>query len=196
MSELTRHTEANDVEEKRHAEAGELEMATHVENTRSYEELSLEVESQTLKAHREMARRDVILGILVIFALAMMALLAGYTLITRNHDSKTNGRRIDALTLELTKARDLLLAEAQDDAEALDCQHKFDTLLRSTGFEPLAAIGDLVVIISTDLPGPEREKRVADNIIHLGETVDATRQTIAQLAEWNDGGNKLPCPIQ
>ncbi len=150
-----------------------------------------EVEALVAKARKLTAVRDLIYGGIVVVALA----LATYVIFDRNSESQENGKRIDALTVELDNARQLLLANSEKTKDILDCQAKFDAKLRALSFEPVASIGDLVVAISTIVPGPERVAAVAVSIQELSQHIAETRTAIADLDEWNNSPDQLPCPL-
>lgn len=105
---------------------------------------------------------------------------------------------LSAYSTETTKNRRLIenIAHTDRNIDARrTCQALYQDAVDAANTLTLSTIGDLVVIISTVVPGPEREAAVQDNIAKLRTVANTARVAVAAKVAYNTAGGPLPCPI-
>lgn len=153
--------------------------------TSTPEELALIVEHDRLRAKVYAYAFGAIMGITVLLALVVV-------LVT----SASNNRRIDDVTRQLAETRAQLVVKSATQKALDSCQTAFASATRSATREYTAAIGDLVVVISTVLP-EDREAVVGDGVTRLQTRLAEYRAVTDAQAAWGalPDAQKLPCPI-
>ncbi len=123
----------------------------------------------------------------ILVVLAALALVVFTTISKRDETNKLR------LELEATAAQ---VEEARtEEAEIVECITRFTYQIQGASANTLAAIGDLVVIISQTVPGPERDAAITDQIDVLAASTLIYNETIKARVEYDTTVPKLPCPL-
>lgn len=143
------------------------------------------------KATRLTAYAAMVAGLCVLIALVVLALVWRDG---RNADASASSR-IGQLTQQLDETRDALKIASASTSDNLECARRFAAVKDAALAEYLGSIGDLVVVISTNAPGPDREAAIGDKVQALAERLAEYREAIAAVSDWNAAAVQLPCPI-
>lgn len=112
-----------------------------------------------------------------------------------DRQAKRNASLIKDLTaqIELDKAS----TEADLDAQAatVECVTRFTYAIQAASSDLLVELGQLVVVIATSIPGPEREARVGDGVSKVAAAVEFYQVTVQQRIDYDIAGTPLPCPL-
>ena len=104
-------------------------------------------------------------------------------------------QQIDVLQADLETARAQLEANTDAIQAENECVQSFNTDTAFALAEYLATLGDLVVTISTVIPGPEREAAVTANITLLAQRIAEYRHVVAQRVAWDEANRPTECPV-
>ena len=169
----------------------------HADNVTSAEHVglarTLEVHSNGTSYHENRIKQisDLTKNIIVIIALAVMI----FNFVDKQSADRTVQRERTELRAQLQAVNDQLAAADQQAAERTLCARKHQDNVDKYTTETLVTIGELVVIITQIVPGPEREMAVTDKIAQLQAAISQVRAAIVAKGTYNDEGNPLPCPI-
>lgn len=171
------------------------------------EVLRLTVEKDRIRERRLGHLKYVIFGI----GLILVLIVATVVIAGDNNQARSNQSSIDVLTRNVTEltrtvgrltdqladAQALIASENAEDEARLQCRDAFETKVRGTNLETIAAIGDLVVGLASTPPAPAPERLDAIGVLidKLNARV-ADYHTAADLqAKWIADDRPLPCPL-
>lgn len=80
-------------------------------------------------------------------------------------------------------------------AKKLECVRRYTDAIDVETEKQLILIGEFLVVITQNAPGPEREAAVKTKIDELDRTNIAAREAMAAKINYNNQGNPLPCPL-
>lgn len=148
------------------------------------------------KKSRRMLSQAVVIGAVVV----IVSVLSNVVTITgRNDEAKANGKTLEAVEAQLMKAQKQIETAAADrdvKAEVALCVTRYTYVIQGANADLLAAVSDLVVIISTTVPGPERTAAIGTNVAVVKDAVIAYRRTVAARLKYDVDGSPLPCPLE
>jgi hypothetical protein len=79
--------------------------------------------------------------------------------------------------------------------ERLVCSGRFQDRVDAEGLSLAIAQGELIVVISTVAPGPDRTVAVGNKVAELDAATLRAKGAVDAKAEYNNSGRPLPCPI-
>lgn len=125
------------------------------------------------KTARRKLLRDIEFGAIVLIALL-------YSFYTAFHQDTTANENAAAI---------------RENAERNQCVGHYQDGVDAAGTQILIDIGDILVILSQQPPGPERTAAIGAKITELGADKDTTKKAVKDKADYNDADRPLPCPI-
>lgn len=133
--------------------------------------------------------------------LGTLVIVMGFTFVTRTADDATdqahkNESLIKELQTQIETANAVSVKDQAQQAERDECVTRFTYSIQAASSELLAAVGDLVVIIATTVPGPEREASIGDGVNKVAASVETYRRTVQARIDFDVKGSPLPCPLK
>lgn len=125
-------------------------------------------------------------------ALVCLTVLIAFSVMIFDRFDKNN--QISAIRSELRATQALISATKTTDDEREACIARFTTVTSVRLADYLTDIGDLVIAISTIVPGEEREKAVASTVATMATDLTRYRDVTKLRETWDDNGSPLPCP--
>lgn len=148
-------------------------------------EAELEIHKEKEKRRGKLAIIREIAGICVVF----FALMVMVIVIVDNNSEKDDLRE-QLRAFQLKQSTDKEIAE-----EKAECRRRYQALVDQYGDDQLILIGEFLVIITTIIPGPERQAAVTDKITELSEAIVLAREAAVNKIAYDNHDNPLPCPI-
>lgn len=110
--------------------------------------------------------------------------------------AKKNEDLIKELQDQIASSNSGVEADRQVEADRVECVTRFTYAIQSASSDLLVELGDLVIVIATTIPGPDREAKVGDGVDKVRVAVDKYRWTVRQRVDFDVKGSPLPCPIK
>lgn len=138
-------------------------------------------------------------ALVAVFAAISVSLVAFY-FINASGDAeratKENQQLIQELQDQLVVQNADAEAATKTEADKVECVTRFTYAIQAASSEVLVTLGDLVIVIATTVPGPEREAAIGDGVILVDEAVTLYRQTVQARSAFDLKGSPLPCPLK
>lgn len=109
--------------------------------------------------------------------------------------SLKNGKLIEDLRAQIADNNSSLEKGRQADASKVECVTRFTYAIQSASSEVLVSLGDLVILIATTVPGPERDAAIGDGVDNVQDKVTIYRDTVQARIDYDVAGSPIPCPL-
>jgi len=148
-------------------------------------------------------------ALIAAFSIAIVSTIAWNAIVHKDADARANRKQAQAFQDQIADLQSQLSAAGlvaqqgrQDVADKALCIARYDDAVQNALVGFLVVVGDLVVDISTIVPGPDRTKAVetiTGNVDHPKGTLaiaeDDLRMAQNDRVQYNSDGQPLPCPI-
>lgn len=115
---------------------------------------------------------------------------------TTNIQTDKNRQVIEELQAEITASNASIEADRAAEADKVECVTRFTYAIQAASSNLLVDLGDLVIVIATTVPGPERDSAIGDGVTRVKDSVAAYRMTVLQRIDFDVKGSPLPCPLK
>lgn len=165
--------------------SNKTDVATVVNHTDRVEKVEIHGEPiRSDRVRKLFYTREIARSFVVLFALLVMVVV----IIDKNSDKASFEDQLKQFKNE----------RAQSDALSagkLECVRRYQDVIDQDTEQQLILIGEFLVVITLNPPGPEREAKVKEKIGELDRTNVDARNAKASKIEYNNQGNPLPCPL-
>lgn len=133
--------------------------------------------------------------------LVVIVIFLGFNFVSNTADDATDQSRknetlIQDLKSQIEKSNLVVEDDRIKNAGKVECYTRFTYAIQAASSDLLATVGDLVVIIATTVPGPEREAAIGGGVGAVANAVDKYRSTVDVRIAYDVAGSPLPCPLK